>query len=101
MPSSNRRVFLLCVAAGSTGLGVAARAQSKVDEKDPQAVALGFVLDATRADGKKYPRYAAGQMCANCALYQGKPSDPAGACALFAGRQVPGKGWCSAWAKKG
>ena len=44
-----------------------------VDEKDPQAVALGYVADASRVDAKKYPKYAAGQNCANCALYQGKP----------------------------
>ena len=35
-----------------------------------------------------------------CALYQGKATDPAAACPLFAGKQVAGKGWCSAWAKK-
>jgi hypothetical protein len=33
-------------------------------------------------------------------LYQGKAADKAGGCPLFAGKQVAGKGWCSAWAKK-
>ena len=27
-------------------------------------------------------------------------ADAAGGCPLFAGKQVAGKGWCSAWAKK-
>ena len=59
------------------------------------------MADATKADAKKFPKYAAGQACSSCALYQGKPADAAGGCPLFAGKQVAGKGWCSAWAKKG
>ena len=51
-------------------------------------------------DTKKYPKFAAGQNCTNCALYQGKPGDKAAGCPLFAGKQVAGAGWCSAWAKK-
>ena len=70
-----------------------------VDEKDPQAAALGYVADAAKADKAKYKNYAAGQNCTTCQLYQGK-ADPAGACPLFAGKRVAGKGWCSAFAKK-
>ncbi len=100
--NETRRVFLMTVAAGSAALSHLARAQgAKLDEKDPQAVTLGYVADATKADSKKFPKYAAGQMCGTCALYQGKATDPWGGCPLFAGRQVAGKGWCSAWAKKG
>jgi anaerobic selenocysteine-containing dehydrogenase len=98
---TTRRIFLLTVSAGAAGLGLGAQAQTKVDEKDPQAVALGYVAEATKTDAKKYPNYAKGQMCSNCALYQGKPADAAGGCPLFAGKQVASKGWCSAWAKKG
>ena len=93
----------MAIAASSTTLttfSTGARAQAKLDEKDPQAVALGYVADTTKADAKKYPKHAASQMCSNCALYQGKPSDAAGACPLFAGKLVAAKGWCSAWAKK-
>ncbi len=96
-----RRTFLMTLAAGSAVLTSTAHAQAKLDEKDPQALALGYVADATKADTKKYPKYAAGQNCASCALYQGKATDAAGGCPLFAGKQVAGKGWCSAWAKKG
>ncbi len=100
--NTTRRVFLMTMAAtGTAALGTRALAQAPlVNEKDPQAVALGYVADATKADAKKFPKYAAGQNCANCALYQGKATDPAAACPLFAGKQVAGKGWCSAWAKK-
>lgn len=98
---TQRRVFLMAVAAGGAALSTMARAQAKVDDKDPQAAALGYVTDGTKADVKKYPKYAAGQNCGSCALYQGKAGDATGACPLFAGKVVSAKGWCSAWAKKG
>ena len=90
----------MTLAAGGAALSSAAQAQAKLDETDPQALALGYVADASKADTKKYPKYAAGQNCAGCALYQGKAADALGGCPLFAGKQVAGKGWCSAWAKK-
>lgn len=96
-----RRIFLMTVAAGSAAFVSGAQAQAKLDEKDPQAVALGYVPDATKADSKRFPKYAAGQQCGNCALFQGKPGDAYGGCALFGARQVAAKGWCSAWSKKG
>ena len=101
--NNTRRTFLITLAAGGAALSSAAQAQAKVDEKDPQAVALGYVADATKTDTKKFPKYAAepkGQNCASCALFQGKATDAWGVCPLFAGKQVAGKGWCSAWAKK-
>ncbi|MEP6502289.1 MAG: high-potential iron-sulfur protein [Betaproteobacteria bacterium] len=72
----------------------------KLDEKDPQAAALGYVADAAKADKAKFPKYAAGQVCSGCQLYTGKAGDAAGPCALFAGKQVSAKGWCSAYTKK-
>ena len=103
MSQSNRRVFLMQVAACGSVLGAGAvQAQAaKVDEKDPQAVALGYVADTTKADKKKFPKHANDQKCNNCALYQGKATDAAAGCPLFGTKQVAGAGWCSAWAKKG
>ncbi len=98
---NTRRTFFMTLAAGGSLLTTAAYGQAMVDEKNPQSVALGYVADATKADSKKFPKYAAGQVCANCALFIGKATDAAGGCPLFAGKQVSGKGWCSAWAKKG
>ena len=95
-----RRVFLMTLAASGAALATSAQAQAMLDEKNPQAVALGYVADAKRVDAKKYPKFVAGQNCTNCALYQGKASDKAAACPLFAGKLVAGPGWCSAWAKK-
>lgn len=99
--NTTRRIFLMTLAAGTAGLSLRAMAQAQLDPKDPQAAALGYVADATQADTKRFPKYAAGQMCGSCALYQGKATDANGACPLFAGKQVSSKGWCSAWAKKG
>ncbi|HOY36753.1 MAG TPA: high-potential iron-sulfur protein [Piscinibacter sp.] len=95
-----RRVFLMTLAASGALIGTGARAQAMVDEKDAQATALGYVADAKRVDKKKYAKYADGQHCATCALYQGKAADKSGPCGIFAGKQVASAGWCSAWAKK-
>ncbi len=71
-----------------------------VDPKDPQAVALGYVNEAGNADKAKFPKFAPGQACSGCQLYQGQPGAASGGCTLFAGKQVAAKGWCSAYAKK-
>ncbi len=97
----SRRVFMMTLAASGAALATRANAQAMVDEKDAQAGALGYAAEASRVDAKKYAKYAAGQNCASCALYQGKAGDKAGGCPLFAGKQVAAAGWCSAWAKKG
>ncbi len=98
--SIERRVFLLTVTASAAALAGGARAQALVDEKDAAAQALGYVADASRVDTKKFPKFVAGQNCANCSLYQGKAADKAAACALFPGKLVAGVGWCSAWVRK-
>ncbi len=100
--TSRRKFIQIVPVAGAALLGarVASAQANLVNEKDPQAVALGYVADASKADKAKFKNWAAGQLCSNCALYQGKPTDAAGGCPLFAGKVVAGKGWCSAYAKK-
>ncbi len=95
-----RRVFIMTLATASAAAATLAQAQAAVDEKDAQAVAMGYVADAKRADAKKFPKYAAGQLCSNCALFQGKAGDKTGGCAIFGAKHVAGAGWCNAWAKK-
>lgn len=75
MTTTNRRVFMMQVAVGSSALAVcgAAMAQAKVDEKDPQAKGVSYVADASKADKAK--RKDANAFCNNCALYQGKAAD--------------------------
>lgn len=95
-----RRAFLITLAVTGAALATRVQAQALVDEKDAQAAALGYVADAKRVDVKKFPKFVAGQHCANCALFQGKATDKTAGCTLFPGKLVAGPGWCSAWAKK-
>jgi hypothetical protein len=96
--TSRRRFIAIVPLLGAAAL---ARAQAPlVDPKDPQAMALGYTADAAKVDKAKYPKYAPGQACAGCALYQGKAGDAAGPCPLYAGKAVAAKAWCSAWVKK-
>ncbi len=101
---TSRRQFIMTIVPAAAALGAvtgmtSAHAQAaKVDEKDPAAVGLGYKHDATKVVAKRYPQYKAGNNCANCQFYQGK--DAWGVCPLLGGKQVAGKGWCQAWAKK-
>lgn len=101
---TNRREFIVQLSLGGTALmaGGAALAAGApmVTDADPQAKTFGYVADAAKVDKTKSPKFAAGQNCGNCALFQGKATDAAGGCPLFAGKQVAGKGWCNSYAKK-
>ncbi len=104
--SIGRRDFLkagslaVVSAAIAGSAGKAAAQGARLDEKDAQAQSLGYKHDATKVDKAKFPKYVAGQNCASCTFYQGKPTDAWGACPLFANKQVAAKGWCSAYVKK-
>ncbi len=112
-PEVSRRRFLaqvaLAVPAGVALLDVAvvntAFAQAalpKLELTDPSAKALLYVEDATKVD-KTNPmaaRYTPDQTCANCSQIQGKDGDAYRPCAIFPGKLVASKGWCSVWAKK-
>lgn len=87
-------------AAMAEPAATATAATTPLDEKSEKAVGLGYVSDANRVDGTKYKNYAAGQLCSNCALFQGKVGDVSGPCPLFVGNSVTAKGWCSAYSKK-
>lgn len=95
-----RRVFLMTVAATGAALTTGVRAQVKLDEKDTLAISFGYFADATKTDKARFPKFADGQMCSNCGLYQGKPTDAWSPCPMFGGRLVPGKAWCNSWVAK-
>jgi hypothetical protein len=101
---TNRREFIVQVGLGSAALMLAGQSQAAIGplvvETDPQPLALGYKSVAAKADKVKYPKYAAGQQCNNCGIYQGKPGDAQGPCPLYAGKEVLAGAWCSAWAKK-
>ena len=99
---TNRREFIVQLSVGSSAAlaGSAFAQAAMVAETEPQAVALAYKADTTKVDPKKYPKHDVTQKCNNCALYQGKVTDAAASCPLFAGKRVAGPGWCTAWAKK-
>jgi hypothetical protein len=102
----HRRDFLKIssLAVASIAIGAHAGASfaqgAQVDEKDATALSLGYKHDTTKVDKTKFPKYAAGQECANCQLFQGKPGEAWGPCPIFPGKVVSAKGWCSAYIKK-
>ena len=100
--NNQRRQFIwlvpATVIAGAAGQALAQPA--KVDENDAAAKGLGYKHDGSKVDAAKYPAYAKGKQCGNCALFMGKAGDAWGACGIFGGKQVAATGWCSAWNKK-
>jgi len=99
-----RRTFLMRVAGAASAVAASrlsfAQVGTPLSESDPQAQALGYKTDALKADKVRFAKYAAGQTCSSCQLYQGKPTDATGPCPLFQSKLVASKGWCSAWVKK-
>lgn len=77
----------------------AASNMPQVDENGAQASGLAYRHDATTVDTSNQPRYAAGQQCSNCVLFQGGSAEWGG-CPLFVGQQVKATGWCSAYSAK-
>jgi hypothetical protein len=79
-------------------------AGAAVDPNEPQAKALGYVLDASKVDPKANPNFKPGQMCRNClqapTAKTDKPDKAEVPCNIFAGRPVAAKGWCKVWVKR-
>lgn len=99
-PPTNRRVFMLRVACGTSvmaaGHALAADPVSteKLTETDAYAKSMGFRLDTTKVDAKRFPRHAPDQKCSNCQLYSGATAAEWGPCSFFGGRLVSKDGWC-------
>jgi hypothetical protein len=68
-----------------------------LDVKDPAALKLGYVENASQIDLKKYPAYVKGSNCENCLLLQGTTDAHYRPCSLFPGKLVSVGGWCSGW----
>lgn len=95
----SRRTLIQLVPLLGTGLA-RAQPQSLLQEDNDEAKATGYHADATRVDKARFPKYAAGQTCANCRLYAPDGNKPSGGCALFYGKDVLAKGWCNVWEKQ-
>jgi hypothetical protein len=98
-----RRRFIRLTAVGLAAAPLAAAFTSEnalaadaLSETDPQASALGYKMDATKASNRKDAK----AVCSNCNFYTGAAGAANGPCTLFAGKLVTAKGWCTAWVKK-
>lgn len=104
----NRRTVLINALAGLAALPAAglireAAAQGSpphLDEKDPLAVAVGYVHDANKAEAAKVPQYKPGSLCSNCLQLTGKEGDEWRPCNIFPGKLVNANGWCKVWVAK-
>jgi hypothetical protein len=84
---------LLPLAGTSLNSALAADTPPLLSPEAPEAKAVKYVEDATKAKGA-----LPNSTCANCGLYQGKAGAAAGPCQIFTGKQVKAAGWCSSWA---
>ncbi|CAB3755797.1 High potential iron-sulfur protein [Burkholderia puraquae] len=102
----SRRRFIATTTVLASALAFGRRAAAAdagagtVQESDANAQALGYRTDASRVDHAKFPKFQAGQACANCQFFQGKAGAAMAPCAILGGKQVNAKGWCSAYSKK-
>jgi High potential iron-sulfur protein len=71
-----------------------------VDEKEAQAVSLGYVDDVKKVDPSNTPQFKPGSHCANCLQLTGKEGDEWRPCNIFPGKLVNANGWCKVWAPK-
>jgi hypothetical protein len=102
MQTSNRRIFMMQIAAASGALACgrqALAAPKKVEESEPKAASLGYRHDTSQVDKKRFPKHAASEKCTNCMAWLGKPTDAWAECDLMADRLVSGNGWCSSYVK--
>ena len=92
----------MCLPAAAAALRALAAAADAgpppLDVKDPKAVALGYVEAAARVDRGRYPDFIPGSDCSSCVQLNGNAAGGFAPCALFPGKLVAVKGWCTAWA---
>jgi hypothetical protein len=100
----SRRAFMengAIVIATARGCSVAWSGPAPMlSESDPTALALGYKANASTVIATKFPKFAAGQTCSNCTLYQGVAGASSGLCPIFSGKAVSSQGWCASYMKK-
>lgn len=101
-----RRKFMQLSAGAAAGCFVASTPQAQaqdlaqITEDDPLAAALKYTHDARTVDPASRTQPAEVQVCLNCAQLQGTEGDEWRPCAIFVGKLVNSKGWCSVWVPK-
>lgn len=98
--STQRRVFMMKVVGGASVLATAKAfaanpvSTEKLTETDAYAKSMGFRLDTTKVDQKRFTRHTVEQKCSTCQLFSGEPDAEWGPCSFFGGRLVHRNGWC-------
>jgi hypothetical protein len=69
-------------------------------ESSSQAIALGYVSEASKLDRAKSPTYSVGQACGTCVLARPHQEPSQLRCALVPLNTVSRTGWCKAWVAK-
>ena len=92
-------LLLLGAAMTMATLPVASAPLTELKETDPEGQAIDYHSNIRKIDKSRYPTYAAGQTCNNCALV-GFSSAMLKPCKLTPGKLVNGRGWCTKWVQK-
>ena len=101
-----RRKFIKLSAGAAAGYLVCPASQAQAQDlpqltaDDPVAAALKYTHDASTVDPAARTQPAADQLCLNCAQLQGDEGDEWRPSAIFIGKLVNVKGWCSVWVPK-
>ena len=101
--AATRRTLMKALGAAAAATVLLPPRQSQAAEpphlnvKDPAALKLSYVENASQIDLKKYPAYVKGSNCENCLLLQGTGGAHYRPCSLFPGKLVSVSGWCSGW----
>lgn len=100
--SFSRRALVKTIVLGTAGTALAGRRAfgaepRKLDVRDPAAMAVGYVEDATQVDTKRYPTFVKGANCENCLQLQGTAGSTYRPCSIFNGQLVAINGWCTKW----
>ena len=85
--------------SGPTGASAQAQAQTRLDQADETATALGCKHDTAQVDAKKYPAHRPEQKCNNCQFWQGAAGDAWAGCSMAGRQQIAAAGWCLACRK--
>lgn len=95
---SRRKFLYFPIGVLSFALVNSRQAQSSaqaLSESNPQAISLGYKINAASIDRLRWTQFIPGQSCGRCISYQGAPGSSQGPCNILGGQVVIALGWCS------
>jgi High potential iron-sulfur protein len=91
---------LACLTAAPLRALLAAEPLPHLTDANPAAASLDYTEDASTVDAGKFPKYQAGQHCANCKFFEAGAGAQYAPCRLYPGNAVNANGWCAGYAPK-